>query len=96
MFQGGDLTERICFVHAEISEYQDGRRRSLSVQEGSTALIECPLPHSVPPARPRLKVRGDWIDASRGTETIHNVAHRSRRASSETDKVYVKLSSRCR
>ncbi|KAM6933990.1 cell adhesion molecule-related/down-regulated by oncogenes [Xenentodon cancila] len=50
---------------AEISEYEDGgQRRFLSVQEGSTALIECPLPLSVPPARPRLRVRGDWIDVS--------------------------------
>ncbi|XP_075892801.1 cell adhesion molecule-related/down-regulated by oncogenes isoform X2 [Nelusetta ayraudi] len=49
---------------AEISEYEEGRRRSLSVQEGSTVLIECPLPHSVPPARPRLKVRGERIEVS--------------------------------
>ncbi|XP_058489956.1 cell adhesion molecule-related/down-regulated by oncogenes isoform X1 [Solea solea] len=49
---------------AEISQYEDGRRRSLSVQEGSTALIECPLPHSVPPALPRLRVRGEWMDTS--------------------------------
>ncbi|XP_028276231.1 cell adhesion molecule-related/down-regulated by oncogenes [Parambassis ranga] len=49
---------------AEISEYEDGRRRSLSVQEGSTVLIECPLPHSVPPALPRLRVRRDWIESS--------------------------------
>ncbi|XP_047450471.1 cell adhesion molecule-related/down-regulated by oncogenes [Mugil cephalus] len=49
---------------AEISEYEDGRRRPLSVQEGSTVLIECPLPHSVPPALPRLRVRGEWMEAS--------------------------------
>ncbi|XP_067362782.1 cell adhesion molecule-related/down-regulated by oncogenes isoform X1 [Channa argus] len=49
---------------AEISEYEDGRRRSLSVQEGSTVLIECPLPHSIPPALPRLRVRGEWIETS--------------------------------
>lgn len=51
---------------AEISEYEESRRRSLSVQEGSTVLIECPLPHSVPPALPRLRVRGEWIDESTG------------------------------
>lgn len=44
---------------AEISEYEEGRRRTLSVQEGSTALIECRLPNSVPPALPRLRVRGE-------------------------------------
>ncbi|XP_020784224.1 cell adhesion molecule-related/down-regulated by oncogenes isoform X1 [Boleophthalmus pectinirostris] len=51
---------------AEISEYEESRRRSLSVQEGSTVLIECPLPHSVPPALPRLRVRGEWIEESTG------------------------------
>ncbi|TKS80710.1 Cell adhesion molecule-related/down-regulated by oncogenes [Collichthys lucidus] len=49
---------------AEISEYEDGRRRSLSAQEGSTVLIECPLPHSVPPALPRLRARGKRIEMS--------------------------------
>ncbi|XP_061575792.1 cell adhesion molecule-related/down-regulated by oncogenes [Cololabis saira] len=49
---------------AEIWAYEDGQRRFLSVQEGGTARIECPLPRSVPPARPRLRVRGDWIDVS--------------------------------
>ncbi|XP_068173106.1 cell adhesion molecule-related/down-regulated by oncogenes [Antennarius striatus] len=49
---------------AEISEYEDVRRRSLSVPEGSSVLIECPLPHSVPPALPRLRVRGERIEVS--------------------------------
>ncbi|XP_037534245.1 cell adhesion molecule-related/down-regulated by oncogenes [Nematolebias whitei] len=49
---------------AEISGYEDVRRRTLSVQEGSAVLIECPLPHSVPAAQPRLRVRGDWIKES--------------------------------
>uniref|UniRef100_A0A669ETE1 Cell adhesion associated, oncogene regulated n=1 Tax=Oreochromis niloticus TaxID=8128 RepID=A0A669ETE1_ORENI len=44
---------------AEISKYEDGRRRLLSVQEGSTALIECPLPRSIPPAIPRLRIQGE-------------------------------------
>ncbi|XP_072309119.1 cell adhesion molecule-related/down-regulated by oncogenes isoform X2 [Eucyclogobius newberryi] len=51
---------------AEISEYEESSRRSLSVQEGSTVLIECPLPHSVPSALPRLRVRGKWIEESTG------------------------------
>nr|XP_057936577.1 cell adhesion molecule-related/down-regulated by oncogenes [Doryrhamphus excisus]XP_057936578.1 cell adhesion molecule-related/down-regulated by oncogenes [Doryrhamphus excisus] len=49
---------------AEISEYKDSRRRALSVQEGSSAVIECPLPHSVPPALPRLRVRGERVETS--------------------------------
>lgn len=50
----------------EISEYEDGRRRSLSVQEGSTFLLECPLPHSIPSALPKLKVRGERLEESKG------------------------------
>uniref|UniRef100_A0A8D0D1H3 Cell adhesion associated, oncogene regulated n=1 Tax=Sander lucioperca TaxID=283035 RepID=A0A8D0D1H3_SANLU len=55
---------------AEISEYEDGRRRSLSVQEGSSVLIECPLPHSVPPALPRLRARGERIEVSTGDYVV--------------------------
>lgn len=54
------------FFFQEISQYEDGRRRSLSVQEGSTVLLECPLPHSVPSALPRLKVRGERREESKG------------------------------
>lgn len=55
------------FSFKEISQYGDGRRRSLSVQEGSTVLLECPLPHSVPSALPRLKVRGERREESKGS-----------------------------
>uniref|UniRef100_A0A3Q4GMN9 Cell adhesion associated, oncogene regulated n=1 Tax=Neolamprologus brichardi TaxID=32507 RepID=A0A3Q4GMN9_NEOBR len=59
---------------AEISKYEDGQRRSLSVQEGSTALIECPLPRSIPPAIPRLRIQGGWVEASKGMfETQINI-----------------------
>lgn len=61
----------LVLLPTEISEYEEGRRRSLSVQEGSTVLIECPLPHSVPPARPRLKVRGERIEVSTGVFERH-------------------------
>lgn len=69
-------TKAIVFIsiHAEISKYEDGQRRSLSVQEGSTALIECPLPRSIPPAIPRLRIQGGWVEASKGMfETQINV-----------------------
>ncbi|XP_038145870.1 cell adhesion molecule-related/down-regulated by oncogenes isoform X2 [Cyprinodon tularosa] len=55
---------------AEISEYEAGQRRSLSAQEGSTVVIECPLPRSTPPARPKLRVRGSWIEESRDNYLI--------------------------
>ncbi|XP_035010576.2 cell adhesion molecule-related/down-regulated by oncogenes isoform X1 [Hippoglossus stenolepis] len=64
---GPAIASRLARVDiAEISEYEAGRRRSLSVQEGSPVLIECPLPPSVPAARPRLRVRGEWMEASTG------------------------------
>ncbi|XP_051934333.1 cell adhesion molecule-related/down-regulated by oncogenes isoform X2 [Hippocampus zosterae] len=49
---------------AEISEYKYSRRRSLSVHEGDAAIIECPLPTSVPTALPRLRVRGERVESS--------------------------------
>ncbi|KAM9701173.1 cell adhesion molecule-related/down-regulated by oncogenes-like, partial [Menidia menidia] len=55
---------------AEISAYAVGARRSLWVEEGGPALIECPLPPSVPPARPRLKARRDWVHASTGNYLV--------------------------
>uniref|UniRef100_A0A4W6CCV5 Cell adhesion associated, oncogene regulated n=1 Tax=Lates calcarifer TaxID=8187 RepID=A0A4W6CCV5_LATCA len=62
---GPAIASRLARVDiAEISQYEDGRRRPLSVQDGSTVLIECPLPHSIPPARPRLRVRGEWMEES--------------------------------
>ncbi|XP_029629796.1 cell adhesion molecule-related/down-regulated by oncogenes isoform X2 [Salmo trutta] len=51
---------------ADIGEYGEMRRRSLVVQEGSSVVIECPLPPSNPPALPRLRVRGEWLQKSIG------------------------------
>ncbi|XP_035287864.1 cell adhesion molecule-related/down-regulated by oncogenes-like isoform X2 [Anguilla anguilla] len=49
---------------AGISEFGESQKRSLAVEEGGTALVECRLPHSDPPALPRLRVRGEWLEQS--------------------------------
>ncbi|KAL0972687.1 hypothetical protein UPYG_G00193470 [Umbra pygmaea] len=49
---------------ADIGEYSETRRRSLVVQEGSSVVIQCRLPPSNPPAMPRLRVRGEWLENS--------------------------------
>ncbi|XP_023656345.2 cell adhesion molecule-related/down-regulated by oncogenes [Paramormyrops kingsleyae] len=49
---------------AGISEFAESQRRTLSVEEGSAAVITCPLPHSDPPAVPRFRVRGQWLEQS--------------------------------
>ncbi|XP_042153705.1 cell adhesion molecule-related/down-regulated by oncogenes isoform X1 [Oncorhynchus tshawytscha] len=49
---------------ADIGEYGEMHRRSLVVHEGSSVVIECPLPPSNPPALPRLRVRGEWLEKS--------------------------------
>uniref|UniRef100_A0A8C9TFY0 Cell adhesion associated, oncogene regulated n=1 Tax=Scleropages formosus TaxID=113540 RepID=A0A8C9TFY0_SCLFO len=36
----------------------------LTVNNGSTALIKCQIPYSNPPALPRLRVRGEWLEQS--------------------------------
>ncbi|KAG7252484.1 hypothetical protein CRUP_027399 [Coryphaenoides rupestris] len=55
---------------AEISNYVEVKRRSLVVRENSSVVIECPLPPSQPPALPRLKVRGDWLEESTGEYVV--------------------------
>ncbi|KAJ8266617.1 hypothetical protein GJAV_G00132530 [Gymnothorax javanicus] len=49
---------------ASISEFGESRKRSLAIEEGETVLIECHLPHSDPPAVPRVRVRGEWLEQS--------------------------------
>ncbi|XP_028977683.2 cell adhesion molecule-related/down-regulated by oncogenes [Esox lucius] len=49
---------------ADIAEYGETQRRSLVVQEGSSVVIQCPLPPSAPPAVPRVRVRGEWLENS--------------------------------
>ncbi|KAJ8403796.1 hypothetical protein AAFF_G00346640 [Aldrovandia affinis] len=55
---------------ADIAEFGESHRRTLAVEEGSTALIQCLLPHSNPPALPRLRVRGEWLEESTGEYLI--------------------------
>ncbi|KAI1903769.1 hypothetical protein AGOR_G00030630 [Albula goreensis] len=49
---------------ADTAEFGESRRRTLSVAEGATARIECLLPRSDPPALPRFRVRGQWLETS--------------------------------
>eukprot|EP00063_Salmo_salar_P096191 XP_014071026.1 PREDICTED: cell adhesion molecule-related/down-regulated by oncogenes-like [Salmo salar] len=60
---------------ADIGEYGEMRRRSLVVQEGSSVVIECPLPPSNPPALPRLRVRGEWLEKSIGSYLLQGFHH---------------------
>ncbi|KAJ8402148.1 hypothetical protein AAFF_G00370130 [Aldrovandia affinis] len=63
--EGRAVASRVAVVTiADISEFGESRRRSLAVVEGGTALIECRLPHSDPPALPRMRVRGEWLEQS--------------------------------
>ncbi|MCJ8733445.1 hypothetical protein PDJAM_G00223520 [Pangasius djambal] len=49
---------------AEIAEFGQTHRRSLLEKEGNTAVIECQLPRSNPPALPRYRIRGKWLEES--------------------------------
>ncbi|KAJ8280276.1 hypothetical protein GJAV_G00052640 [Gymnothorax javanicus] len=49
---------------ADIAEFDRSSRRLMTVNKGSTALIQCSLPHSDPPALPRVRVRGQWLEQS--------------------------------
>uniref|UniRef100_A0A8C9T4C6 Cell adhesion associated, oncogene regulated n=1 Tax=Scleropages formosus TaxID=113540 RepID=A0A8C9T4C6_SCLFO len=61
----GAIASRLAHVSiASVSEFAETRRRSLTVNNGSTALIKCQIPYSNPPALPRLRVRGEWLEQS--------------------------------
>lgn len=49
---------------ADIEEFAETHRRSFTVNKGDTAVIECPLPRSNPPALPRFRIRGKWLEQS--------------------------------
>ncbi|XP_065138845.1 cell adhesion molecule-related/down-regulated by oncogenes [Paramisgurnus dabryanus] len=49
---------------ASIEQFPETHRRSLTVNKGDTAIIECLLPHSNPHAIPRYRIRGKWLEQS--------------------------------
>uniref|UniRef100_A0A3B4C4Z7 Cell adhesion associated, oncogene regulated n=1 Tax=Pygocentrus nattereri TaxID=42514 RepID=A0A3B4C4Z7_PYGNA len=55
---------------ANIEEFGATHRRALTVKEGDTAVIQCPLPPSNPPALPRYRIRGKWLEESTGPYLI--------------------------
>ncbi|XP_051512223.1 cell adhesion molecule-related/down-regulated by oncogenes-like [Myxocyprinus asiaticus] len=61
----GSIVSRHAWVLiAGIEEFSETHRRSLTVTKGDTAVIECPLPRSNPPALPRYRIRGKWLEES--------------------------------
>uniref|UniRef100_A0A673MXS2 Cell adhesion molecule-related/down-regulated by oncogenes-like n=1 Tax=Sinocyclocheilus rhinocerous TaxID=307959 RepID=A0A673MXS2_9TELE len=44
--------------------FAETHRRTFTVNQGETAFIECPLPRSNPPALPRFRIRGKWLEQS--------------------------------
>lgn len=67
MFYFSDFTLLCVFTaHLDIMEFGQTHRRSLVEREGNTAVIECQLPRSNPPALPRYRIRGKWLEESTG------------------------------
>ncbi|XP_066541545.1 cell adhesion molecule-related/down-regulated by oncogenes isoform X2 [Hoplias malabaricus] len=61
----GAISSRLARVSiADIEEFGETHRRSLTVKQGTTAVITCPLPRSNPPALPRYRIRGKWLEES--------------------------------
>ncbi|KAL4647704.1 cell adhesion molecule-related/down-regulated by oncogenes-like isoform X1 [Arapaima gigas] len=56
------IASRLAHVSiAEISEFDETTRRAVTVEEGSTVVIECKMPPSNPAALPRVRVQGEWL-----------------------------------
>ncbi|XP_060779498.1 cell adhesion molecule-related/down-regulated by oncogenes isoform X2 [Neoarius graeffei] len=49
---------------ADIKEFGQTHQRSLVEKEGNIAVIQCQLPWSNPPALPRYRIRGKWLEES--------------------------------
>uniref|UniRef100_A0AAY4E1Q9 Cell adhesion molecule-related/down-regulated by oncogenes n=1 Tax=Denticeps clupeoides TaxID=299321 RepID=A0AAY4E1Q9_9TELE len=61
---GAILSQYARVTIADIEEFSETHRRSVVAAAGSTAMIECSLPASNPPAMPRYRVKGMWIEES--------------------------------
>ncbi|KAI4871908.1 hypothetical protein NFI96_023608, partial [Prochilodus magdalenae] len=61
---GAIVSQQARVTIADIEEFRETHRRSLVVKEGDTAVIQCPLPLSNPPALPRYRIRGKWLEES--------------------------------
>uniref|UniRef100_A0AAY4E304 Cell adhesion associated, oncogene regulated n=1 Tax=Denticeps clupeoides TaxID=299321 RepID=A0AAY4E304_9TELE len=66
---GAILSQYARVTIADIEEFSETHRRSVVAAAGSTAMIECSLPASNPPAMPRYRVKGMWIEESTGRGT---------------------------
>lgn len=61
----GIIVSRVAHVRiAAIEEFGKSHRRTVLVASGDTALLECQLPPSHPPALPRYRIRGQWLEES--------------------------------
>uniref|UniRef100_A0A3B3SVR0 Ig-like domain-containing protein n=1 Tax=Paramormyrops kingsleyae TaxID=1676925 RepID=A0A3B3SVR0_9TELE len=49
---------------SEMADFAESRRRAVTVEQGGAVLIACLMPPSTPPALPRLRVRGEWLEQS--------------------------------
>ncbi|XP_056092754.1 cell adhesion molecule-related/down-regulated by oncogenes isoform X2 [Rhinichthys klamathensis goyatoka] len=61
---GSIISRHARVLIADIEEFAETHRRSFTVNKGDTAVIECPLPRSNPPALPRYRIRGKWLEQS--------------------------------
>ncbi|KAK7160800.1 hypothetical protein R3I93_008463 [Phoxinus phoxinus] len=61
---GSIISRNARVLIADIEEFAETHRRSFTVNKGDTAVIECPLPRSNPPALPRYRIQGKWLEQS--------------------------------
>ncbi|KAI7802416.1 cell adhesion molecule-related/down-regulated by oncogenes [Triplophysa rosa] len=61
---GSIISRHARVLIAGIEEFAETHRRLVMVKKGDPAVIECTLPHSNPPALPRYRIRGKWLEQS--------------------------------